>query len=580
MKRWIGAILPAYIGTLGACEIARATEISPHSFLWVLLFLALTLATRGFLRLSDRRLQRMSLFLGFGFSLSMALGYQMQFRQGIGGWPGLTLVLITALGFAPSAGQGVLRLYHACAGLRLLPAGNTSSPRKAFWRYFSLLMLCWFPVFLAYYPGLFAYDAHRQIAQVLEGTYQTQHPLLHTLFLGLFYRLGELFHSPPFGMALHTLCQLALQALAMAYMLSYLRRSGCARAVRLAILGFFALCPLYSMMGISMTKDVLFSVSLVLSLMLMQEACLSPEKLQKKSFVLSLVFSVALACFLRTNGLMVYLLLVPALVLRKSRQQAMRRIAALLLAGIIFFGGGSWILSRVLSTSQPAALREVLSVPLQQVGRVYNLHKDELDCKEEIEEFIPGVYAYVPTFADHIKAFANVGTGNVKEFMELWFQLMKEYPGDYLDAFLFNCQGFWFMDDLSQGNHYGEGTEGRQGYMLSDTKKGFGIEPHSYLPPLEALYEELFSNNRYREIPVIAQLFSLALYSWLLLFLLFVALYERQQNLLLCLGGLMVTLLWLALSPCAIVRYQYPLMLGVPLFFGLIFGTGKAAPKS
>ena len=39
-----------------------------------------------------------------------------------------------------------------------------------------LQMAAWFPVFLAYYPGLFNYDVLRQIPQTM-GSYGTHHPL-------------------------------------------------------------------------------------------------------------------------------------------------------------------------------------------------------------------------------------------------------------------------------------------------------------------------------------------------------------------------------------------------------------------
>ena len=46
------------------------------------------------------------------------------------------------------------------------------------------LFLLWLPVFLAVYPGFFAYDATDEFNEVLTGEYVTRHPLLHVLMLG------------------------------------------------------------------------------------------------------------------------------------------------------------------------------------------------------------------------------------------------------------------------------------------------------------------------------------------------------------------------------------------------------------
>lgn len=46
-------------------------------------------------------------------------------------------------------------------------------------RYAIILFLCWLPVFLAVYPGFFAYDATEELQEVLTGQYVTRHPLLH-----------------------------------------------------------------------------------------------------------------------------------------------------------------------------------------------------------------------------------------------------------------------------------------------------------------------------------------------------------------------------------------------------------------
>ena len=88
-------------------------------------------------------------------------------------------------------------------------------PAWQIWIFYSLLIcFCWLPIFLAYYPSVFAYDAEGQLYQVLASDYSTHHPLLHTLFLGAFFRLGIALGSCSVGMAVHSAVQMALMACA------------------------------------------------------------------------------------------------------------------------------------------------------------------------------------------------------------------------------------------------------------------------------------------------------------------------------------------------------------------------------
>lgn len=112
------------------------------------------------------------------------------------------------------------------------------------WLFYGLLIfLCWLPVFLAYYPSVFAYDAEGQLYQVLAADYSTHHPLLHTLFLGAFFRLGIARGSVSAGMAVHSVVQMALMACAFGWAVSLLYQRRVSGRVRAALLLFLQSFP-------------------------------------------------------------------------------------------------------------------------------------------------------------------------------------------------------------------------------------------------------------------------------------------------------------------------------------------------
>lgn len=131
-------------------------------------------------------------------------------------------------------------------------------------RYFfsclTIIMLMWLPVLLAYYPGLFAYDVGFQIYQEM-GTYNVHHPLIHTFILQFFYYVvGERFMgSYNRGMVCYTLFQMLILAMAIAYMHLFLHRMKAGRKSKIVILIFTGMFPVYSVLSISMTKDIIFA---------------------------------------------------------------------------------------------------------------------------------------------------------------------------------------------------------------------------------------------------------------------------------------------------------------------------------
>ena len=91
----------------------------------------------------------------------------------------------------------------------------------------SLLLLClaWLPVYLAYYPGICAYDAPVQTGQIVEHYYFDHHPIVHTLLLqGMLWLGTQLSGSMNAGMALYTALQMLLLAGSMSYGVLVLHR--------------------------------------------------------------------------------------------------------------------------------------------------------------------------------------------------------------------------------------------------------------------------------------------------------------------------------------------------------------------
>lgn len=446
------------------------------------------------------------------------------------------------------------------------------APRSVGLRYYGFCALgCflgWLPVFLAYWPGLFAYDVVGQLSQV-PGRFTTHHPLAHTLYLKLFDKIGrDWLNCPNAGVALSALCQMAVFACMLAFVHWFLARTGVRRGVRLGFLVFTAVCPAVSMLAIALTKDVFFAGFFVMTLTCLACRHAAPEVWNQKWCRALYVCSAAGVVLFRNNGVYCLAAMLAVELLEGLRHRNIRPAAwtaAGLCLGLLLAGGLQAALH-----AEDGSPNEMLSVPYQQLACVYQEHGDELSEqeKEDLLLLLPHAGNYNPLRSDAIKR-TGTGAKHPETLIRLYAKLGMQYPGDYLKAFVRLNAGYLSLTDTTYSRIYG--IQNRQGVLLSDTKEDFGVEHTSLLPGLENLYETLFTENRYLDMPGLNLLLSPALYFWLLTALLVGILAQKQTSsypMAACAAMLILTIL---AGPCALVRYALPYMLCIPVFAVCVF---------
>ena len=446
-----------------------------------------------------------------------------------------------------------------------------------------LILLGWIPVFLAYYPSVFAYDAEGQLYQVLAHDYSTHHPLLHTLFLGAFFRLGgSLPGSYPAGMAIHSVVQMLLMAAAFGYTLAWLAKRNVPFALRTGLLLFYALFPTNSVLALSTTKDVLFSALVLLAtLSVCEMADGTKDSFQRRDWIRYVLFTTGMLLF-RNNALYALLLSLPVLCFllrakKKSGLVSWRSCLAFTVLALVLSVAGNLALKTTLG-AQNGSPREMLSIPLQQMARTRVKAEESLppEMRQTLDQYIPSGWvfaAYNPYLADPVKNRAVIHD-DPAGLIKTWIRLGLEHPQIYIDAFLDTSAGYWFLEDRSHAQIYGLGSESGFGYLSTDTRTmpaGCEIPQQSLLPGLRAVMEQIVSDNSYQNIPILRLLFAPAFYWWLLCLYMAAVIYKRQYTLLLPAVFLVCYYLTLLLSPAVLVRYMYPFVVTAPVLFCCLF---------
>lgn len=563
MKQVLACLLSA-LGCFLSCALLGFPETGGMRFCWVLLWAVSSVAGLRFLRVRDRRARACFGVFGALFVLALALGYRLE-AAGETGIDGLLLSLSAALCLGPAAGWAALWLDERMAALAVSPA---RVPRHALLAPMALMLLAWTPMLLAFYPGIHAYDTFAQIPEYLSGSFSTHHPLAHTLMTGWLYDLGAALGNPAWGMLAYSVLQMLLLAYALARGLAFLAGRGCPRWVRVGLLALMCLSPQYSLHALGCTKDIPFAALMTLYTLRLYRAFSQRELLRSPRFLAGTVAVGVFAMLFRNNAPYALLLLLSFAVFLAGR--GFRARMAALLAATLLFSLGAGKALQLATDAQSGLVNEMLSIPAQQLSRVYVRHPSDT-VAAEIVEFVPYAEKYNEARADPVKLHLKVSRpGELWGFVKFWGRELLHYPVEYIDAFLQQSRGYWFLDDTLFTRDVAA--------IYLWFYDNLGVEQTSLLPGLREAMLTLFDQNAYRRVPLLSLLIQPALYTWLCLFALACAVRRRDRALAAGALAALCYLFTLCLGPLVANRYAFYLIAAAPLLVGLMYNlpeTGK-----
>ena len=445
------------------------------------------------------------------------------------------------------------------AGAEKLQVKNVHSPRFRAGAAFLIILACWLPAFLIFFPGSFAYDVPFQLEQVFTGSYSTHHPLLHTLLLGKCIQLGVALHDTNLGAAVYTAIQMFLLAGCFALCCTSIRRQSSEGAAWLATI-FFAVYPMHMFMAVNATKDVLFAGCFALFVVLCREEIVLPLTGKRKGILLA---SGVLAMLLRNNA--VYAMAVWGLFLLFSR--GTRRLGGMALACVLLALTVSTCLSTALH-AEPGDLREMLSVPIQQLARSRRVSGKELTEEERqaIDELFPdkGWKNYMPGIADPTKFAFDTERflSDPGKYVGIWLSIGRRMPSVYVDAFvLLTYPFYWPYRQYKVPGYY------LQMGILDDYYEFRTFEPitdGSVFPRLRESLTWRFGARGAMQIPVVGWLFNMGVVVWALFLSLYRAAAAGDKRTVRV--GMLAVLLWgtFLLGPVMAGRYVYVFMCLLP----------------
>lgn len=447
------------------------------------------------------------------------------------------------------------------------------SPRIAFLGSLGINILVYFSFFLAFYPGLCAYDVSIQLEQIFTNAYNDHHPLFHTLFMNGCLEVGQsVFGSYNAGMAICTLIQMLLLATAFAFVIYTLNKCGVSLFWQIAVEAWFVLNLFNGYMAVSITKDTIFTAMMLFML------CAFFLSLREKKIandILLILGSIGV-CLFRNNGKYAFLVFAVAVIIafiadKKRRKSWLKMSIELVCAFAI-----ATVLNKAAFTvtnATPGDKREMLSVPIQQIGRVANLEREHLT--EEELAFINGFILYEaynrynPVISDPCKNFTNTSIVRYQSglFVNMYLELFKRFPSDYINATLALIGGYVSPLDETYRIMPVDGEIVTRNYIQHTwTAYGYdGIYENSMWPSLKTFLDNWAENDGFN-IPVLKIFFIPGIYLWIFALIFANCVDKKRYEMLIPTIFILAFFGTLLLGPTMHLRYIYPCMVALPVF--------------
>ncbi|MCR5303786.1 MAG: DUF6020 family protein [Lachnospiraceae bacterium] len=420
-----------------------------------------------------------------------------------------------------------------------------------------IMLLCWIPCYISYFPGIYAYDIPFQhLVYLGQVPWNNHQPLIHTLFWGLCWGFENLVGYHPAALIMYAVLQMIMLSGLLSYVVLRMYRFG--KAAPLVAFIWYALNPVLVIFSFVTTKDVLFSGLFMVWLMILMDLYSSKKEIVVRD-VIPFVIIGLLACLLRKN--VPYVMLLTAFIFLGLKKTRLFFAILATTAMSVFVTSGIYNWAGVLASSDA----EMLSVPMTQLASVYN---DEgamiTDRDREGIEYYMDPSVFNPRLADPLKISFNTDRYDKDKFRfwKLYLNVLFEEPVRMINAGLTLDEPYWnpllpFPDPYAQLRYI-------ETYISVDTQ--YKTECAGLLPKIHRIYDSFarhdnkFTNSRYT-----GWLFSLWFPIWFIFGCMIICIIRGRHEFRCIFIPVFILFATYLLGPVANFRYLYTFELVMPI---------------
>ena len=445
---------------------------------------------------------------------------------------------------------------------------------------FSIITLsCFYIIYLiAYYPGVVGYDPSYQIREFMgipnfytEGVHISGNtlitafnPVLHTIMIGSFFKLGLIINNVNFGIFLYTLLQMSFMIFTLSYTIKFLNDEHVPHKILLFILGIYIFVPIFPFYSLSSFKDTYFALFFVLYIIYLYKLI---KYNYTKEDLFKLIFISSMLCLFRNNGILTFFLSLPFfLIIKKNTKYIIVTIFSVLAVYLTYNG----ILT--ITNVSPTSKREVLSIPFQQIAALV-VNKEEIISLEDrkiinkIIDYQTIKEKYNKELSDPIKNTYRLDATNkdLLEFFKVWLKYFHKEPRIYLEASINNIYGYYYPDKQNWYFYHMKYN------VLNENGFDYHYNNLSFLRDILYGYGEAFSY-----IPILNLFVNIGFITWIYIYLIGHLLSSNKRRFILLLLPAFSIILASTLGPVnTYYRYVIPYSFSLPMLLTLIYMNTK-----
>lgn len=418
---------------------------------------------------------------------------------------------------------------------------------KVFIISFLIILLCWIPYFLTFFPGLLSSDSLGQLSWIINDFkgISDQHPIAHTLYISVPYNIGHMiFGTIRGGVASFSIFQMIIMAAIFSYLVYFLYKKSINKYVLISIVLFYALLPVHAFYSITMWKDVIFGGLILLLTIETTKLIEKRDNLKAKDLTIFVIESILCNAFRNNSIYMYYLFAIATLFVFR------RKLKIIIPALLIVFSTYYIIKIPVLNYFNVArsSSSEYIAIPLQQIGRMaykgVEFTKEEKELIEKIMPLEKLKETYNPVTSDGIKFNPSYNRkefdDNKGKYFNLWLNLVIKHPSIALESYAVSTLGYWYP-----------GVNFWAVYDQIDIND-YGLETNPKVPkPISNLVNKMDS----KDIPILNIEWSIGLIFWTILLFGYVAV-KRNKSILLY-SYIPILGIWLTMMIASPVYSEY-----------------------
>lgn len=465
---------------------------------------------------------------------------------------------------------------------------------RTFWMSAGLMLLCWLPYFVIFYPGTSNEDTVIQLMEYFhihsyindmtaaawaDAFITNHHPYLLTMLFGGFIRMGLALGDIRLGVAAYSLLHMVFLAYTFSAGILYLNYVGVSKKRLKCILLLLMFLPIFPLYSICMVKDTIYASFCLLYILMMYEVTRTRGAALESIKFDAALFALGLMMMLTKVYAMHILTVVGVIYLLHYRKYMLRTILVIFVPVVLYKFAFLNLLLPALGVA-PGGIQEGLSVMIQQTARYVTEYGEEVTEEERtainevlVYEDIPEDYN--PELSDPVKKKwrQDYTQEELSAYYRVWFQMLLKHPDVYVESILHNTYQYYDINKISSLEYY----EFHPYLQENDEEHAY---TWLYVENLPRFEEERYVVNQMilllQKIPGLNVFMSVGLLPWILWFFVYSYIFQKRARYAETLLIPVITFGVCLLSPDnGNYRYIMPIMFALP-YLGVLCYTDQA----